>query len=86
MTDVDREQPLVSHLLELRTRLIRIASGILLVFVGLSPFSNPIYTALAKPLTRYMPVSYTHLDVYKRQPIDLLNHCFQCGEIGMNVR
>ncbi|MBK7541497.1 MAG: twin-arginine translocase subunit TatC [Candidatus Competibacteraceae bacterium] len=55
MTDVDREQPLVSHLLELRTRLIRIASGILLVFVGLSPFSNPIYTALAKPLTRYMP-------------------------------
>ncbi|HRC72484.1 MAG TPA: twin-arginine translocase subunit TatC [Candidatus Competibacter sp.] len=55
MTDVDREQPLVSHLLELRTRLIRIASGILLLFAGLSPFSNPIYTALAKPLTRYMP-------------------------------
>lgn len=56
MTDtVDREQPLVSHLLELRTRLIRIVSGILLVFVALSPFSNPIYTALAQPLTRYMP-------------------------------
>jgi sec-independent protein translocase protein TatC len=51
----DREQPLVSHLLELRTRLIWIVSGILLIFVVLSPFSNPIYTALAKPLTRYMP-------------------------------
>lgn len=56
MTDtVDREQPFVSHLLELRTRLIRIVSGIFLVFVVLSPFSNPIYTALAQPLTRYMP-------------------------------
>lgn len=55
MTDVDREQPLVSHLLELRTRLIRIVSGILAVFLVLSPFSNPIYTALAKPLARHMP-------------------------------
>ncbi len=55
MTDADREQPLVSHLIELRTRLMRIVAGILLVFVGLSPFSNPIYTALAGPLTRHMP-------------------------------
>ena len=55
MIDADREQPLVSHLIELRTRLMRIVAGILLVFVGLSPFSNPIYTALAGPLTRHMP-------------------------------
>lgn len=55
MTNADREQPLVSHLIELRTRLMRIVAGILLVFVGLSPFSNPIYTALAGPLTRHMP-------------------------------
>ena len=55
MSDVDREQPLISHLLELRTRLQRNAGGILVVFVALSPFSNPIYTALAGPLTRHMP-------------------------------
>ena len=55
MSDVDREQPLISHLIELRTRLMRIAGGILVVFVALSPFSNPIYTALAGPLTRHMP-------------------------------
>ncbi|MCU0806677.1 MAG: twin-arginine translocase subunit TatC, partial [Candidatus Contendobacter sp.] len=54
MSDVDREQPLISHLIELRTRLMRIAGGILVVFVALSPFSNPIYTALAGPLTRHM--------------------------------
>ena len=51
----DREQPFISHLIELRTRLLRIVSGVLVVFVVLSPFSNPIYTALAGPLTRHMP-------------------------------
>ena len=54
MSDVDREQPFISHLLELRTRLLRIVGGVLVVFVALSPFSNPIYTALAVPLTRHM--------------------------------
>ena len=55
MSDPDREQPFVSHLLELRSRLLRIVGGVLLVFVALSPFSNPIYSALAVPLTRHMP-------------------------------
>ncbi|MFZ1641212.1 MAG: twin-arginine translocase subunit TatC [Candidatus Contendobacter sp.] len=55
MSNPDREQPFVSHLLELRTRLLRIVSGVLVVFVALSPFANPIYSALAGPLTRHMP-------------------------------
>lgn len=55
MTDADREQPLVSHLIELRSRLVRIVAGILLVFVAMSPFSNPIYTILAGPLLKHMP-------------------------------
>ena len=55
MSDTDREQPFISHLIELRTRLLRIVSGVLLVFVALSPFSNPIYSMLAGPLTRHMP-------------------------------
>ncbi len=55
MSAPDREQPFISHLLELRSRLLRIVGGILLVFVALSPFSNPIYSALAVPLTRHMP-------------------------------
>ncbi|MEZ5575583.1 MAG: twin-arginine translocase subunit TatC [Candidatus Competibacteraceae bacterium] len=41
--------------MELRTRLLRVVSGVLLVFVALSPFSNPIYSMLAGPLTRHMP-------------------------------
>ena len=55
MSDTDHEQPFISHLIELRTRLLRVVSGVLLVFVALSPFSNPIYSMLAGPLTRHMP-------------------------------
>ncbi|MGB5062871.1 MAG: twin-arginine translocase subunit TatC [Candidatus Competibacter sp.] len=55
MSDADHEQPFISHLIELRTRLLRIVSGVLLIFVALSPFSNPIYSMLAGPLTRHMP-------------------------------
>ena len=55
MSDVDQEQPFISHLLELRSRLLRIVIGVLAVFIVLTPFSNPIYTALAGPLLRHMP-------------------------------
>jgi len=54
VSNPDREQPFISHLIELRTRLLRMVSGVLVVFVALSPFSNPIYTTLAGPLTRHM--------------------------------
>ncbi len=54
MSDADRELPFINHLIELRARLLRIVSGVLLVFVALSPFSNPIYSMLAGPLTRHM--------------------------------
>jgi sec-independent protein translocase protein TatC len=50
--DADREQPFISHLIELRARLLRIAGGVFLVLLVLAPFSNPIYSALAIPLTR----------------------------------
>ena len=57
MSDTDHEQPFISHLVELRSRLLRIVGGILLVFVAMSPFSNPIYTALAGPLLKHMPAN-----------------------------
>ncbi len=55
MSDTDQEQPFISHLLELRSRLLRIVIGVLAIFVVLTPFSNPIYTTLAGPLLRHMP-------------------------------
>ncbi|MBK8537687.1 MAG: twin-arginine translocase subunit TatC [Candidatus Competibacteraceae bacterium] len=55
MSDPDREQPFISHLLELRSRLLHIVAGVLAIFLVLTPFSNPIYTLLAGPLLRHMP-------------------------------
>lgn len=45
----------VSHLLELRTRLIHTLIGIMVVFLPLIPFANDIYTYLAQPLLVHMP-------------------------------
>lgn len=50
-----REQTLIEHLLELRDRLLRTVIVVLLLFLGLLPFANDIYHALAKPLLDVMP-------------------------------
>lgn len=46
----DNEMPLVEHLIELRTRLIRIILAIAIVFVALLPFNGDIYTLFARPV------------------------------------
>ena len=45
----------ISHLIELRDRLLRIVVGLLLVFIALFPFANDIYTLLAQPLLSKLP-------------------------------
>jgi len=49
------EQSLVSHLLELRSRLLKAVLVICGVFLALLPFSDALYTALAEPLLRTLP-------------------------------
>uniref|UniRef100_UPI003D1A069E twin-arginine translocase subunit TatC n=1 Tax=Aeromonas veronii TaxID=654 RepID=UPI003D1A069E len=44
------EQPLISHLVELRTRLLRSITAVLVVFLALIYFSNNIYDFVAQPL------------------------------------
>jgi len=46
----DQEQPFISHLMELRDRLLRMVLGVLLVFAVLVPFANPLYQAISQPL------------------------------------
>lgn len=50
-----QEQSLISHLIELRDRLIRIVLGIIVTFLCLFPFSNKLYTLLAQPLLTKLP-------------------------------
>ena len=49
------EQPFMSHLVELRDRVLRIVLAIIVVFLVLTPFSNKLYTLLAGPLTKHLP-------------------------------
>lgn len=50
----DNAQPLIEHLLELRSRILRSLVVVLVVFVALISFANQIYDTLAEPLTASM--------------------------------
>ncbi len=45
----------ISHLIELRNRLLRAVVGLLLVFVALFPFADKLYSLLAAPLLAKLP-------------------------------
>jgi sec-independent protein translocase protein TatC len=49
------EQPFLSHLIELRDRLMRMVLAILIIFLGLFPFGNDIYVFVADPLMKVLP-------------------------------
>lgn len=49
------QAPLIEHLIELRTRLIRAVVVILVIFLGLYAFANDIYTFVAHPLMELLP-------------------------------
>ncbi|RLA17999.1 MAG: twin-arginine translocase subunit TatC [Gammaproteobacteria bacterium] len=51
----DQEQPLISHLVELRNRLLKVVLTVLLVFLAMTPFANEIYSFLAQPLMQFLP-------------------------------
>jgi sec-independent protein translocase protein TatC len=45
----------ISHLIELRNRLLRIVIGFIVVFIAFFPFANKIYALLAAPLLSKLP-------------------------------
>lgn len=49
-------ETLIGHLLELRNRLLRAVLAVAVVFLALLPFSDRLYTWLATPLLRTLPV------------------------------
>ncbi|WGE62541.1 twin-arginine translocase subunit TatC [Actinobacillus equuli subsp. haemolyticus] len=56
---VEQSQPLISHLVELRNRLLRSFICVLVVFCALVYWANDIYTLLATPLTENLPAGAT---------------------------
>ncbi|WP_426662157.1 twin-arginine translocase subunit TatC [Rhodanobacter aciditrophus] len=51
----DLQQGLFSHLIELRSRLLKAIACVLLVLVALAPFANRLYSELAAPLVARLP-------------------------------
>ncbi|EDQ02646.1 twin-arginine translocase subunit TatC [Shewanella benthica] len=54
---MSQQQPLISHLLELRTRLLHAIGSVLFIFSCLAYWSNDIYHFMAIPLMQALPES-----------------------------
>lgn len=52
----DQEQPLITHLIELRNRLLRAVIVVLVFFLSLFYFANDLYLILVEPLSVLMPI------------------------------
>lgn len=59
MSSADHTQPLISHLIELRSRLLKSISAIVVVFLALVYFSNNIYDFVSAPLIERLPQGAT---------------------------
>ncbi|GEA61330.1 twin-arginine translocase subunit TatC [Vibrio comitans] len=59
MSSVDSNQPLMSHLIELRTRLLRAIGAVMVVFLCLIYFSGHIYEFVSAPLIDRLPEGAT---------------------------
>jgi sec-independent protein translocase protein TatC len=62
------EQPFISHLIELRDRILRIVLCVLVIFAGLASYANEIYTLLAGPLLKHMPKNSSMIAIEVASP------------------
>jgi sec-independent protein translocase protein TatC len=59
---------LMSHLVELRDRVVRMVLAILVLFMGMFYWANDIYIYLAEPLTRHLPEGATMIAIDVASP------------------
>lgn len=52
---VEEEQPFLTHLMELRDRLMKVVLTVIVLFLGLFYFANDIYSFVAAPLMAHLP-------------------------------
>jgi sec-independent protein translocase protein TatC len=60
--------PFLSHLIELRDRLLKAILSVLLVFLPLSFYANDIYSFLANPLLKHLPANSTMIAIDVASP------------------
>ena len=66
--DPGAEQPFISHLIELRDRLIRMVVAVVVVFLALFPFANQLYTTVAAPIMAILPEGVTMIATQVASP------------------
>jgi len=66
--DEAEEQPFISHLIELRSRLLKVVLCVLCVFLGLSFYANELYSYLAGPLLKHLPENSTMIAIDVASP------------------
>ena len=64
----DQEMPLVSHLTELRTRILRCVLATFLIFLGLFYFAQKIYAFASEPIRRVLPEGATMISTDVTSP------------------
>ncbi len=69
MTDqVQQSEPLISHLVELRNRLLWAVGTVIVIFFCLVPFANDLYEWFAKPLISNLPQGGTMISTEPHGP------------------
>ena len=61
-------QSFISHLVELRDRLLWVIACVLLIFIGLAYYANEIYNFLAGPLLQHLPKNSTMIAIEVASP------------------
>lgn len=64
----DKQDSLVSHLVELRDRLIKVVLGVVVVVLALFPFANQLYSFMAEPLLKHLPAQSTMVAIDVASP------------------
>ena len=67
-TQAEKQESLITHLVELRDRLIKILIGVVVILLCLFPFANEIYSFLAEPLLKHLPESSTMVAIDVASP------------------
>jgi len=63
-----QEETLLSHLIELRSRLLKAGSAVLLLFVVLIPFADEVFNRVALPLMEQLPEGSTMIATQVASP------------------
>lgn len=67
-SEEQKQESIVTHLVELRDRLIKIIFGVGAAVLCLFPFANEIYSFLAEPLLRHLPEQSTMVAIDVASP------------------